>query len=245
MLTPAVSPWFYDGMSVDRCGFDWAFPAQKPTAYLINAGLASTRHFITAFAKRAQPRLDWEGVGGVNVIVIESDYPIISSKPPELSHSLSLSVYLSSCFSSLSGFCLWVMAGSVLRRRLSFSLFLFVEVFVHRLSFGGSPAALGQLQPLSVSARLSASPGPILRLGQRGSGLRPHRPPPRVSRAHMCTQIHTIIDWKLGIDILRKTENVDIMCPLNSVLTSILMKVLQLDIRSSDSWFKQVSLQVL
>lgn len=58
--------------------FDGAFPALKPTAYLIKAGLAATRHF---FAKSAQPRLDWKRVRGVNVIVIESDYPIISSNP--------------------------------------------------------------------------------------------------------------------------------------------------------------------
>lgn len=171
-----------------------AFPAQKPTAYLINAGLATTRHFITAFAKRAQPRLDWKRVRGVNVIVIESDYPIISSNPelshsPSISLSLSLFIFLLVFHLSLVSVSGW-MSGSVLCLLPShfFPLCFSVEVLVHRLSFRSSPAALGQLQPLSVSARLSARPGPLLRLGQRGSGLRPHRPPPRVRQVPMCTQ---------------------------------------------------------
>lgn len=180
-------------MSANRFTFDGAFPELNPTAYLINAGLAATRHFITAFAKRAQPRLDWTRVVGENVIVIESDYPIISSNP-KLSHSPPLFIFLLVFHLSRSGFCLCLMAGPVLCLPhylfFYFSLCFPVEVCVHRLSFWGSPAALGQLQPLSVSARLSAREGPLLRLGQWGSGLCPHWPPPRVRWMNLC--VHTV-----------------------------------------------------
>lgn len=51
----------------------------KLRAYLINAGLAAIRHFITAFCEKSANQIGFGG--GVNVIVIESDYPIISSNP--------------------------------------------------------------------------------------------------------------------------------------------------------------------
>lgn len=101
------------------------------------------------------------------VIVIESDYPIIFSSP--LTECLPLC--LSSCFhpSRVS-----VSSHPLMLLLLLFLSVLPAEVCVHRLPVRGSPAALGQLQPLSVSARLSPRQGPLLRLGQRGSGLRPH-----------------------------------------------------------------------
>lgn len=101
------------------------------------------------------------------VIVIESDYPIIFSSP--LTECLPLC--LSSCFHpSLVS----VSSHSLMLLLLLFLSVLPAEVCVHRLPLRGSPVALGQLQPLSVSARLSPRQGPLLRLGQRGSSLRPH-----------------------------------------------------------------------
>lgn len=55
------------------------------------------------------------------------------------------------------------------------------EVFVHWLTLWGSSAALGKLQPVPFTARLPAVPRPVLRLGQRGTRVCPHRPPPRVN----------------------------------------------------------------
>lgn len=102
-LLPSRSQWL-ENNTIDT--FWWC--VQMPTAYLITVGLAMTGPFLTAFAKRKQLRLgERVGEGGVDVIVIESDYPIISSNLLTESLSLSPSVYRASCFSSLSGFCLW------------------------------------------------------------------------------------------------------------------------------------------
>lgn len=136
-----------------------------------------------------------------------------------------------------------MMAASALCLLLSFffSLCLFIEVCVYRLSLRGSPAALSQLQPLSISARLFASAGPLLRLGQRGSGLRPHRPPSRVSRLHALTHTHQYRFLRHAINILSKTApskywKVSAKAfrhHLNCILTAILLKVFPLGIRSS------------
>lgn len=195
VLVLTGSPWLQSDTDAIRGSFDGVFTSLKPTAYLINAGLATTRHFRTTFAKRTQPRLDWARVGGVNVIVIESDYPIISSNP-KLSHSpsLPLFIFLLVFHLSLVSISLWRLdLFPVCPRLCSSSLSVFsVEVHLHRLSLRGSPAALGQLQPLSVSARLSARQGPLLRLGQRGPGMCPHRPPPRVRRKPMWAYASTL-----------------------------------------------------
>lgn len=58
---PACSQRLQHDMVADRCSSDGAFASPKPAAYLINAGSAGTRRFITAGSNP-----DWigRGVGG-------------------------------------------------------------------------------------------------------------------------------------------------------------------------------------
>lgn len=94
--------------AADRCGSEGALASPMPAASLVNAGSAGSRRF-----SRAQIGLDEGSEEGLLVVVIESDYPIIFSSP--LAESLSLC--LSSCFSSVS--CLRLL--SFLRASLFFS----------------------------------------------------------------------------------------------------------------------------
>lgn len=64
VLTAAVSLRLYSSAFVDRWRSDGAFPALKLRAYLINAGLAAIRHFITAFCEKSANQIGFGGGSG-------------------------------------------------------------------------------------------------------------------------------------------------------------------------------------